>query len=541
MPDTKSTLLACLVLLVPACDIDVNVDGSAESQGATDGAETSSDGTATDPSQGTTSSAGDGTTGGASETGSDSSGGDDTGTAVPCQAESATTERVGQVSQYGITWTFDQPYDVGQFVNGDYFVVDPGSGVQITAVSPNPAGGVNGSMLNPSGNLQAYDADADQGFGDYDPSLAVGYPVTLAAGDSLISTETITNQTAEWNGSPLGASNRHVNTAAVLTVLETVPLEGTFRPPYAGTDKPLYHVCQVDASILPALSMEGMSEPSSGTLTGVAMLERGLERPWILHGWDWIGRQIHPVQNMNNYHEDVSAFWGMATAYLMTDRHTPTLLHRYIQTGIDAYHSITLPGAPTDSSHFATPIVITGLLLGDEDMQNTFIADAQNIAPRGHEKFYYHGDRNLGTSSSIVPLGQSWTGWTNDAGQAVFFSKQVGEEYEHLHPSEWECYSPHCKGEVYRAQHDVYGLVGQILALRILAQHGQDAEALYDHPAALDYIDRWMEEGFESEPFGDTGRTYYEEWQFHRTTTVFYRMYQSGGSSFVDEMWNAYR
>src|SRR5258708_1896902 len=27
------------------------------------------------------------------------------------------------VSQYGITWTFDQPARVGQFINGDWYVV----------------------------------------------------------------------------------------------------------------------------------------------------------------------------------------------------------------------------------------------------------------------------------------------------------------------------------------------------------------------------------------------------------------------------------
>src|SRR5437763_284412 len=29
------------------------------------------------------------------------------------------------VSQYGITWTFDKPARVGQFVNGDWYVVGP--------------------------------------------------------------------------------------------------------------------------------------------------------------------------------------------------------------------------------------------------------------------------------------------------------------------------------------------------------------------------------------------------------------------------------
>ena len=31
----------------------------------------------------------------------------------------------GSVSQYGMTWTFDKPARVGQFVNGDFYVVGP--------------------------------------------------------------------------------------------------------------------------------------------------------------------------------------------------------------------------------------------------------------------------------------------------------------------------------------------------------------------------------------------------------------------------------
>ncbi len=39
------------------------------------------------------------------------------------------------VSQYGITWTFEKPARVGQFVNGDWYVVGP---VTIKAIDPQP-------------------------------------------------------------------------------------------------------------------------------------------------------------------------------------------------------------------------------------------------------------------------------------------------------------------------------------------------------------------------------------------------------------------
>ena len=39
------------------------------------------------------------------------------------------------VSQYGITWTFEKPARVGQFVNGDWYVVGP---VTVKAIDPKP-------------------------------------------------------------------------------------------------------------------------------------------------------------------------------------------------------------------------------------------------------------------------------------------------------------------------------------------------------------------------------------------------------------------
>src|SRR5271157_1328557 len=52
------------------------------------------------------------------------------------------------VTKDSITWTFSQAVPVGQFVNGDYYVVGP---VTVTSISPAPqsvAPYANGSVLN---------------------------------------------------------------------------------------------------------------------------------------------------------------------------------------------------------------------------------------------------------------------------------------------------------------------------------------------------------------------------------------------------------
>ena len=102
------------------------------------------------------------------------------------------------VSQYGITWTFDKPARVGQFINGDWYVVGP---VTIKAITPKPLYGEeipeieldhmdkerpvgqrvrNGFMLNPPAAMRvSYDSGVRNWF---DPSLIQRLPVAHQAG-----------------------------------------------------------------------------------------------------------------------------------------------------------------------------------------------------------------------------------------------------------------------------------------------------------------------------------------------------------------------
>ena len=124
-------------------------------------------------------------------------------TAVTLTAHAETAK---EITQYGITWTFDKPHEVGKFVTGDYWVVGP---VTVVSVSPTPGkadeahAGVehksiygatgmkpdtamrNGSMLNPApGGKQGYDSRLV----NYDPALSAAFPCNLAANQSLVST-----------------------------------------------------------------------------------------------------------------------------------------------------------------------------------------------------------------------------------------------------------------------------------------------------------------------------------------------------------------
>ena len=67
-----------------------------------------------------------------------------------------------QLSQFGITWTFDRDYITGQFANGDFWIVGPVTIIGIDPPSVVVDGRViNGSMVNPSPKLerkQGYDS-----------------------------------------------------------------------------------------------------------------------------------------------------------------------------------------------------------------------------------------------------------------------------------------------------------------------------------------------------------------------------------------------
>jgi hypothetical protein len=66
------------------------------------------------------------------------------------------------ITRHGITWAFSKPTRVGQFVNGDYYVVGP---VVVTAIDPPLKDGRNGSVVNlPAIANKNSSASADVGF-----------------------------------------------------------------------------------------------------------------------------------------------------------------------------------------------------------------------------------------------------------------------------------------------------------------------------------------------------------------------------------------
>jgi len=427
-----------------------------------------------------------------------------------------------QVSQYGVTWFFSTSREVGQFVNGDWWVVGP---VTITGYTPAPSGGMHGSMVNPEiGQGQAYDSRANQ----YNSSLLPSFPLTLSGGNSLVTVTSWTDNPdtrTDYIGKHPAASVTNIRTAAVLTVLSTAPPSDAFRPPYAGTTKTIFRKSDIDYSRLrrlaPANQTPGYDYEDVGywsrdySKTAAAQYARLFERVWILHVTDWSGRSTHPTENMPNYHREVYNVVATGAVLLLCDLdEIDKLLIPYLQIGIDSHYIIKTGGgdgySDADSSIHKWPVLMAGTLFNNAAMKSN------GYRYRTEWMSYYLVDRQSTVVSSIVPAGYTYNGYT------VGWRQDPGNtEHEHLDPeTEWgeeyvQIGGGGSKRETYRRinSHTWPGIA--------LAAHLMGAVDDWNHPAFFDYMDRWMTE---------------DEYFEGRSPAV-----GSTTSQFVSGMWDTYR
>jgi len=438
---------------------------------------------------------------------------------TPKQEELALAE---SVSQYGITWRFDRPARVGRFVTGDRYVVGP---VTVTAISPEPKGGRNGSCLNLKAQEKAGFDDRIP-FGRYDASLFLSPPIRLKPGDSLLSS--ISHETLPppkpflWRQ---GDDQRSpVRTVAVLTCLaEPVPPDA-FRPAWCGQTQKVYLARNLRRELLPNLSRDGIpflchqgrrDEPFA-----IQDVARWFQRPWIDVAMDEF---TAPVENMPVYGREFARAVGLGTLVLCLDfppeEKEPVLLG-LVQVGIDLWGIAGQGSQPTPWNALGGhgngrkwPILFAGIMLGDGEMQ----APAKNCP---YLKF---------SEDTQTMFGPSWTG------AKVVYAGHVGKDghprhegwgaYEHLPPAQWVSNI----GENYRRCCTSNAWVAEALACRIL-----HAEKVWDHDAFFAYVDRWMTED-DSEAVAKIkeakGWDYSADWARQGTTW----------DPFTKAMWKRYR
>jgi hypothetical protein len=254
-----------------------------------------------------------------------------------------------EITRHEITWTVRRPdgnpVEFGEYANGDPYAVGP---VEVLETNG------DGSMLNPvPSKLQGY-SDKVNG---YDADLGVDFPITIDKGSLITVTEY-----------PDYDKHTKLSDASVLTVVDKVPVYGSFRPPYCG-DIRSFHVDDIDWDKLKNV------EPV-GPVPTQAEIERMVERLWLDHGQGWLGRQHHPHNNMRNYGARITREVGEISPWLNCnfDKETKQkALINFLQIGIDLY-GITQANNQcwgADGGHCSGrlwPIVFAGIVLGCDDM-----------------------------------------------------------------------------------------------------------------------------------------------------------------------------
>lgn len=272
------------------------------------------------------------------------------------------------VSQYGITWRFLEDKEVGRFANGDYWVVGPVTITSITPVDPNPADSndESGTMINPVPNKsQGLCTFSPPGY-DRSKNIARSLPQVINPGSSVYSSRAQT----VWDG------NKTMFTeTAVLTVVDSPPPAGSFRPPYAGTDKKIrWNVSQMDSGALRSLKA-----PIPSNVPNREWLENATVRPLI----EMISTYQNSTFKASNldayprrtYGREISNISIAAGLYLNLDvpiEQKRTLMINMCQWGIDI-HGLINSGMTwnADGGHNhgrKLPLFIAARILGDQAM-----------------------------------------------------------------------------------------------------------------------------------------------------------------------------
>ena len=333
-----------------------------------------------------------------------------------CDAPAAVhVQRASQVSQYGITWKFDREYPVGQFVNGDWWVVGPATVVSVTpGPSPAPPNEINEADVNRwgdtalqdnkerrNGSMVVMSLGPSQGYDSrgisYDPGASITFPYELPANRSLISSiseVTVPNEVMHadlmWD-TEKNASNV-MKTAAVLTSLSVAPPADAFRPTYVGADKEIFRASSLRWDRLQNLPVDATRYP----VPPFSQYERYLARPWLDHlNGGWQGQGLLPVDNQPAYGREVARIVGTASLLLNMDAtqdQKRRLLYGLVQYGIDLHGMVQL-GAEFNqggglSSGRKWPVLFAGLMLDDpsftpEPRRTVFGEDAQTYYGQG--------------------------------------------------------------------------------------------------------------------------------------------------------------
>jgi len=328
------------------------------------------------------------------------------------------------VTQNTITLNFDADYTVGQFVNGDYYIVAP-SGMVLTSTSPASVSAtrdVNGCMVNPShsNGQQGYDEQitwAPSSYAPYNASLnavldaSSGNKKTIPVNSSLVC---VRSQTAAQQ---LPA----FTDMAVFTVLSSAPPAGSFRPGYMGTDKTIPHnISDIDYSKL------GTVTPASNAPT-FASIEEPTAKVWYEAFAHWVGRYFRATNNVPipnyGYGSNMATVLGQGLLLLNSNYSNSTkqkLLYQLLQYAIDIENcmdnGVVWPANGGHGHGRKTVLTLGGVVFNDAGMKAKLNYTTNPTA--------WAEDTHLWVISS-ADYSRTVTGWSGETGTVTQYSAGV--------------------------------------------------------------------------------------------------------------------
>ena len=401
------------------------------------------------------------------------------------------TSPVSSITQFGITFQFAAPVQAGRFVNGDWFVVGPATLVAMNPPCVTSSGRVmNGAMINPNASTRAHGYDKAL----YGPGNEALYQDTLNVALNLSTTSPRVLQPNQSLIKVISNTNTalvpQIETCAVLTVLAETPPQGSFRPPYAGSD----HAVRYDEQMLDWSKLHTLS-PATG-MPDVATQTAQFERPWLDHAPGWTSRYLHPTLNMPDYGRDFTSLYNEAA--LLCHLNLPAvdkrlLLVRLVQIGIDFFGNVengcSWEGVGGHGSGRKLPILFAGALLHDAGM----LAVGENYPSERQLNGTYttHFGEDCQTfyvqQTSATQINWGYGGYT----AASLGMPEFGFSHVHWPSSD----NANWTGDSYRRCCTANAWLGGVLCARMMGLIDE-----WDHQALFDYTDRFAQ----TEPVGWT-------------------------------------
>ena len=416
------------------------------------------------------------------------------------------------INQNGITWTFDQAYECGQFVNGDWWVVAP---VTITNKTPAWTGIDHGSMLDPPSGSDTQGFRDNTNYLPYSNSLRVSFPTTISSGvKSLVSVET-----DPTNGGGTPANHSFVLNAAVLTIVNSAPSATSFRPPFVAGAKPLYDSATVNYSLVPSYS----APPTALNLTGYANM------PWLSIGASTFGEdEMMPRNDVggNGYppYGSSKVISQLSMLLLLNTANRISYINKLIQIGIDDYGKAVgsdigwLAAGGFGQSHL-WPIVFAGKMLNSATILSVprFMTRNPLLRKFGEQGYTYYNAYGVAMfGSDTCMVGESVYPPTSCSNNMCRPQDNTVGRPEGFPENYWG----ECGGGYRDLVSPAY--IGQSLAMRML-EPTLGTMTAFNHPSYFDYTDYWATNVSRANTYVADGN------------------YGGTGNGFMTYMWDTYR